>query len=55
VALLLLNNNSSINNRRLSVTNPCTMPRNCAMLNCNPLYNNSSPLVYLTCPRDVVL
>jgi hypothetical protein len=54
-ALLLPNINSSLNNRRLSVANPCTMPRNWAMLNCKPLYNNSSPPVYSTCPRDVVL
>jgi hypothetical protein len=31
------------------------MPRNCAMLNCNPLYNNLSLPVYSTCLRDVVL
>jgi hypothetical protein len=54
-ALLLLNNNSSIINRRLSVANPCTMLRNCAMLNCKLLYNNSSRLTHLTWPRDVVL
>jgi hypothetical protein len=46
--LLLLNNNSSINNCWLSVANLCTMLRNCAMLNCKLLYNNLSWLTYLT-------
>jgi hypothetical protein len=47
-ALLLPNNNSSIINCRLSVANLCTMPRNCAMLNCKLLYNNSSRLTHST-------
>jgi hypothetical protein len=44
VALLLLNNSSSVNNRRLSLASPWTMPRNCAMLKCIFLYNSSLPV-----------
>jgi hypothetical protein len=54
VALLLLNNSSSIKSRRLSLASPWTMPRNCAMLKCISLYSSSSP-VHSTCSRDVVL
>ena len=55
VALLLLNINFSINICQLLLASSCTIPQNCAMLNCNLLYNNLSPPFYSIYLRDVVL